>query len=287
MTNYPYPNMNQPGGQQPWGAQPQGGNPQQQPQQGGYSQQPQQSYPPQQGGYSQQSHPQQPQQGYAQQSQAYGQPEYQQPGYQQPYGQPGYVQPPQPPGGGAGRTVLLVVIGVLVVALGLGAWWLIAGNSKPADPSTPSPTATSASPDPTHSSPSPTPTRSSKTPTPTPSPTPTAPAKMPEEFDGFIFLETKENSNIYEAKDGSRIVTQFLKPQRRFELISSDITGQVAVGDFTCGTMTIDDEDTKKKGKLTMCIARKYDGVLVLGSSTDRTPQQLGASGAKFLEVWK
>ena len=51
--------------------------------------------------------------------------------------------------------------------------------------------------------------------------------------------------------------------------------------------MTIDDEDTKKKGKLTMCIARKYDGVLVLGSSTDRTPQQLGASGAKFLEVWK
>ena len=110
---------------------------------------------------------------------------------------------------------------------------------------------------------------------------------MPEEFDGFIFLETKENSNIYEAKDGSRIVTQFLKPQRRFELISSDITGQVAVGDFTCGTMTIDDEDIKKKGKLTMCIARKYDGVLVLGSSTDRTPQQLGASGAKFLEVWK
>ena len=295
MTNYPSSNTNQSGGQPSWGAQPQRGHPQQQPQQGYPQQQPQQGgysqQQPQQGGYSQQNYPQQPQQGYAQQSQAYGQPEYQQPytqpGYQQPYGQPGYVQPPQPPGGGAGRTVLLVVIGVLVVALGLGAWWLIAGNSKPADPSTPSPTATSASPDPTRSSPSPTPTRSSKTPTPTPSPTPTAPAKMPEEFDGFIFLETKENSNIYEAKDGSRIVTQFLKPQRRFELISSDITGQVAVGDFTCGTMTIDDEDTKKKGKLTMCIARKYDGVLVLGSSTDRTPQQLGASGAKFLEVWK
>lgn len=287
MTNYPYPNMNQPGGQQPWGAQPQGGNPQQQPQQGRYSQQPQQSYPPQQGGYSQQSHPQhaytqQAQQGYTQQAQAYGQP-----GYQQPYGQAGYVQPPQPPGsGGATRTVLLVVVGVLVVALGLGIWWFVTKGSTPADPATPSPTATS--PSPTHSSPSPSPTHSSKTPTPTPSPTPTAPAKMPEEFDGFVFLETQDNdNNIYEAPDGSRIVAKFLKPQRRFELLSKDITGQVAVGDFTCGSIHIDNEETKEKGDLTICIARKYDGVLMLATSTHRTPQQLGASGAKFLEVWK
>ena len=288
MSNYPSSNMNQPGGQQPWGAQPQGGNPQQQPQQGGYSQQPQQggysqqpqqggysrqpqqSYPPQQGGYPQQS---QPQQGYAQQAQAYGQP-----GYQQPYGQAGYGQPPQPPGsGGATRTILLVVIGVLVVALGLGVWWFTTKDSTPADPATPSPTATS--PEPTHSS---------KTPTPTPSPTPTAPAKMPEEFDGFVFLETQENdNNIYEAPDGSRIVAKFLKPQRRFELLSKDITGQVAVGDFTCGSIHIDNEETNEKGDLTICIARKYDGVLVLATSTDRTPEQLGTSGAKFLEVWK
>ena len=290
MSNYPSSNMNQPGGQQPWGAQPQGGNPQQQPQQGGYSQQPQQggysqqpqqSYPPQQGGYPQQS---QPQQGYAQQAQAYGQP-----GYQQPYGQAGYGQPPQPPGsGGATRTILLVVIGVLVVALGLGVWWFTTKDSTPADPATPSPTATS--PEPTHSSktPTPSPTRSSKTPTPTPSPTPTAPAKMPEEFDGFVFLETQENdNNIYEAPDGSRIVAKFLKPQRRFELLSKDITGQVAVGDFTCGSIHIDNEETNEKGDLTICIARKYDGVLVLATSTDRTPEQLGTSGAKFLEVWK
>ena len=234
MSNYPSSNMNQPGGQQPWGAQPQGGNPQQggysqQPQQGGYSQQPQQSYPPQQGGYSQQSYPQQPQQGYAQQAQAYGQP-----GYQQPYGQAGYAQPPQPPGsGGATRTVLLVIVGVLVVALGLGVWWFVTKGSTPADPATPSPTATS--PSPTRSSPSPTPTRS----------------------------------------------------QRRFELLSKDITGQVAVGDFTCGSIHIDNEETKEKGDLTICIARKYDGVLMLATSTHRTPQQLGASGAKFLEVWK
>ena len=282
MSNYPSSNMNQPGGQQPWGAQPQGGNPQQQPQQGGYSQQPQQggysqqpqqSYPPQQGGYPQQSQPQQPQQGYAQQAQAYGQP-----GYQQPYGQAGYGQPPQPPGsGGTTRTILLVVIGVLVVALGLGVWWFTTKDSTPADPATPSPTATS--PEPTHSS---------KTPTPTPSPTPTAPAKMPEEFDGFVFLETQENdNNIYEAPDGSRIVAKFLKPQRRFELLSKDITGQVAVGDFTCGSIHIDNEETNEKGDLTICIARKYDGVLVLATSTDRTPEQLGTSGAKFLEVWK
>lgn len=287
MSNYPSSNMNQPGGQQPWGAQPQGGNPQQggysqQPQQGGYSQQPQQSYPPQQGGYSQQSYPQQPQQGYAQQAQAYGQP-----GYQQPYGQAGYAQPPQPPGsGGATRTVLLVIVGVLVVALGLGVWWFVTKGSTPADPATPSPTATS--PSPTRSSPSPTPTRSSKAPSPTPSPTPTAPAKMPEEFDGFVFIETQDNdNNIYESKDGSRIVAKFLKPQRRFELLSKDITGQVAVGDFTCGSIHIDNEETKEKGDLTICIARKYDGVLMLATSTDRTPQQLGASGAKFLEVWK
>ena len=290
MSNYPSSNMNQPGGQLPWGAQPQGGNPQQQPQQGGYSQQPQQggysqqpqqSYPPQQGGYPQQS---QPQQGYAQQAQAYGQP-----GYQQPYGQAGYGQPPQPPGsGGATRTILLVVIGVLVVALGLGVWWFTTKDSTPADPATPSPTATS--PEPTHSSktPTPSPTRSSKTPTPTPSPTPTAPAKMPEEFDGFVFLETQENdNNIYEAPDGSRIVAKFLKPQRRFELLSKDITGQVAVGDFTCGSIHIDNEETNEKGDLTICIARKYDGVLVLATSTNRTPEQLGTSGAKFLEVWK
>ena len=285
MSNYPSSNMNQPGGQQPWGAQPQGGNPQQggysqQPQQGGYSQQPQQSYPPQQGGYSQQSYPQQPQQGYAQQAQAYGQP-----GYQQPYGQAGYAQPPQPPGsGGATRTVLLVIVGVLVVALGLGVWWFVTKGSTPADPATPSPTATS--PSPTRSSPSPTPTRSSKAPSPTPSPT--APAKMPEEFDGFVFIETQDNdNNIYESKDGSRIVAKFLKPQRRFELLSKDITGQVAVGDFTCGSIHIDNEETKEKGDLTICIARKYDGVLMLATSTHRTPQQLGASGAKFLEVWK
>ena len=270
MSNYPSSNMNQPGGQQPWGAQPQGGNPQQggysqQPQQGGYSQQPQQSYPPQQGGYSQQSYPQQPQQGYAQQAQAYGQP-----GYQQPYGQAGYAQPPQPPGsGGATRTVLLVIVGVLVVALGLGVWWFVTKGSTPADPATPSPTATS-----------PSPTRSC--------PTPTAPAKMPEEFDGFVFIETQDNdNNIYESKDGSRIVAKFLKPQRRFELLSKDITGQVAVGDFTCGSIHIDNEETKEKGDLTICIARKYDGVLMLATSTHRTPQQLGASGAKFLEVWK
>ena len=290
MTDYPSSNMNQPGGQPSWGAQPQRGYPRQQPQQGYPQQQPQQGYP-QQGGYSQQNYPQQPQQGYAQQAEAYGQPGYQQPyaqaGYQQPYGQAGYVQPPQPPGGGAGRTVLLVVIGVLVVALALGVWWFIANNSKSADPSTPSPTPTSPSPTPTHSSSSPTPTHSSKTPTPTPSPTLTAPAKMPDEFDGFIFLETKENNNIYESRDGSRIVTKFLKPQRRFELISADLTGQVAVGDFTCGTMKIDNEETKEKGDVTICIARKYDGVLMLASPTDRTPQQLGASGAKFLEVWK
>ena len=156
------------------------------------------------------------------------------------------------------------------------------------DPATPSPTATS--PEPTHSSktPTPSPTRSSKTPTPTPSPTPTAPAKMPEEFDGFVFLETQENdNNIYEAPDGSRIVAKFLKPQRRFELLSKDITGQVAVGDFTCGSIHIDNEETNEKGDLTICIARKYDGVLVLATSTDRTPEQLGTSGAKFLEVWK
>ena len=286
MTNYPYPNMNQPGAQPPWGGQPQQGYPQQgQPQQGGYTQQPQQSYSPQQGGHSQQSYPQQPQ--------TYGQP-----GYQQPYGQAGYAQPPQPPGsGGATRTILLVVVGVLVVALGLGIWWFVTKNSTPADPATPSPTATSPSPTqsspsptPTRSSktPTPTPTRSSKTPTPTPSPTPTAPAKMPEEFDGFVFLETQDHdNNIYEAPDGSRIVAKFLKPQRRFELLSKDITGQVAVGDFTCGSIHIDNEETKEKGDLTICIARKYDGVLMLATSTDRTPQQLGASGAKFLEVWK
>ena len=45
MTNYPYPNMNQPGAQPPWGGQPQQNYPQQgYPQQGqpqqGYSQQP-------------------------------------------------------------------------------------------------------------------------------------------------------------------------------------------------------------------------------------------------------
>ena len=111
---------------------------------------------------------------------------------------------------------------------------------------------------------------------------------MPEEFDGFVFIETQDNdNNIYESKDGSRIVAKFLKPQRRFELLSKDITGQVAVGDFTGGSIHIDNEETKEKGDLTICIARKYDGVLMLATSTHRTPQQLGASGAKFLEVWK
>ena len=144
MNDHPLANnMNQPGMQSPWGAKPnQGPQPQQ-----GYPQQPSQPYPQQPQG------PGQTPQSSLQQPQGYGQPGHQQPyaqpGYGQPYA-PGYGQPPQPPGGGRGgtnRILLSVIIGILVIALGLGAWWVIANNTTPADPSTPTPTTT---PPPTH-----------------------------------------------------------------------------------------------------------------------------------------
>lgn len=291
MNNYPSPNMNQPGGQpSPWGGQtPQGLQPQR-----AYPQQPQQGYPQQsQPGYSQPSYPQQSQPGYSQQpSQPY--PYAQQPqGYQQPYGQPGYQQPygqqpPQPPRGETGRTVLLIVVGVLVVALGLGAWWLITKNTTPVDPTSPTPTAASSNPEPTRStkepSPMPTKTRSTQSSTPT---TSTPAPELPKQFGDFTFTKNGEKTSIYDSTDGSRIVVQFTASEKRFESMRQDINSQIPVGEFTCGSMDVEDEETNKTVELTMCIVKKYDGVLILGSSNDMKPQELGENGGKFLEAWK
>ncbi|GHG93077.1 hypothetical protein [Streptomyces lanatus] len=124
---------NQPG---PYGGQPQqpgpyGGQPQQP---GPYGQQPQ---APQPGyGYPQQP-PAQPQPGYGYPQQApqgvppqqpYGQ---QQPGYgqQPPYGQAPYGAPQPPaPGGGGKKTGLIIGAVAVVVAIGVGAYFVIGGG---------------------------------------------------------------------------------------------------------------------------------------------------------------
>ncbi|MER5938805.1 hypothetical protein ABT121_15950 [Streptomyces sp. NPDC001928] len=123
---------NQPG---PYGGQPQqpgpyGGQPQQP---GPYGQQPQ---APQPGyGYPQQAPPAQPGYGYPQQppqgappQQPYGQ---QQPGYpqQQPYGQAPYGMPQPPAAGGGGKKTGLIIGAVaVVVAIGVGAYFVLGGS---------------------------------------------------------------------------------------------------------------------------------------------------------------
>ena len=280
MTNYPSSNTNQSGGQPSWGAQPQRGHPQQQPQQGYPQQQPQQGgysqQQPQQGGYSQQNYPQQPQQGYAQQSQAYGQPEYQQPytqpGYQQPYGQPGYVQPPQPPGGGESRMVLVVLICVLVVALGLGAWWLITSNSKSTASPTPTPTATSS-----------TPTATSSTPKTT---EPATAPEFPKKFGDFNYSKTSKEVSFYDSPDSTQIMVYTDSPGK-FENVRSKMKDQTEVGDFTCGPQEISLKNNKKTTVMTCITDKKYDRLLVMGTTKALSPQQLGDNGREFLEAWK
>ena len=295
MNDHPSANnMNQPGGQSPWEAKPnQGPQPQQ-----GYPQQPSQPYPQQPQGYGQppQPSPQQPQgpgqppQPSPQQPQGYGQPGHQQPytqpGYQQPYA-PGYGQPPQPPGG-TNRILLIVIIGILVIALGLGAWWVIANNTKPADPSTPTPTTTSPSPTDTQpskttTSPSPTPRRSSSTPTPSPT---TAP-ELPKQFGDYNFVKNIDRSNVYENSSGDRIVAQFLALEILFDVERKKMEDLTEVGQLTCGRSFYEDKETKKKKYFMMCITKKYGGVLELGSNESASAQELGAEGQKFLEAWK
>lgn len=282
MNGYPSANnMNQPGGQSPWGAQPnQGPQPQQ-----GYPQQPSQPYPQQSQGYGQQ-----PPQSYPQQPQGYGQPSFQQPYPQQPY-TPGYGQPPQPPGGGGGgtkHTLLIVLIGVLVVALGLGAWWIITKNTTPANPGTPTPTTTSPSPtatQPTRTTTSPSPTHRKTSATPTPSST-SAP-EMPKQFGDYSFVKTIDKSSVYENPSGGRIVAQFMPLELLFEVERDKLENPTKVGQFTCGRSFYEDEETNKKNYFTMCLVKKHGGVLELGSREDTSAQELGAEGEKFLEAWK
>lgn len=120
---------NQPG---PYGGQPQQPGPYGQPQQPGPYGQPPQA--PQPGyGYPQQAPPAQPQPGYGypqqppgvppQQPNPYGQqPQY---GQQQPYGMP---QPPAPGGGGKKAGLIIGAVAV-VVAIGVGAYFVLGGSS--------------------------------------------------------------------------------------------------------------------------------------------------------------
>ena len=285
MNDHPSANnMNQPGMQSPWGAKPnQGPQPQQ-----GYPQQPSQPYSQQPQG------PGQPPQSSPQQPQGYGQPGHQQPyaqpGYQQPYA-PSYGQPPQPPGGGRGgtnRILLSVIIGILVLALGLGAWWVIANNTKPADPSTPTPTTTSPSPTATQpskttASPSPTPRSSSSTPTSSPT---TAP-ELPKQFGDYSFVKNIDRSNVYENSSGDRILAQFLALEIFFDVERKKMEDPTEVGQLTCGRSFYEDKDTKEKKHFMMCITKKYGGVLELGSTESASAQELGTEGQKFLEAWK
>ena len=244
MTNDPYSNMNQPGAQPPWGGQPQ----QNYPHQG----QPQQNYP----------HQGQPKQGYFQQPQGYLHPQQQ--NYSQPYGAPGYMQPPRPPGGGAGRTVLLVLIGVLVVALGLGIWWFITNNSKSTAPSTPTPTAAS----------------------PTPTATETGVPELPKKFGDFNYSETIQKTSFYHSSDGTQIMAYTDSPSN-FEDVRNKLTDPTEKGDFTCGPQEISLKNNKKVTMMMCITTKKHDRLLILGTVHTMPPQQLAKNGKEFLEAWK
>ena len=180
-----------------------------------------------------------------------------------------------------------MIIGILVIALGLGAWWVIANNTKPADPSTPTPTTspspTTTQPSRTTTSPSPTPRKSSSTPTPSPT---TAP-ELPKQFGNYSFVKSADRSSIYENPSGNRIVAQFLALEILFEVEREKMENPTEVGQLTCGRSSYEDKETKKKSYFTMCIIKKYGGVLELGSNENTSAQELGAEGQKFLEAWK
>ena len=181
-----------------------------------------------------------------------------------------------------------MIIGILVIALGLGAWWVIANNTKPADPSTPTPTTTSPSPTATQpskttTSPSPTPRRSTSTPTPSPT---TAP-ELPKQFGDYNFVKNIDRSNVYENSSGDRIVAQFLALEILFDVERKKMEDPTEVGQLTCGRSFYEDKETKKKKYFMMCITKKYGGVLELGSNESASAQELGAEGQKFLEAWK
>ena len=283
MSNHPSYNMNQPGGQPAWGtSQGQGPYPAH-----GYPQQPQQGYPQQPG------HAQQPQQGYPQQPGYTQQPQqgYPQMGYQQPYGTSGYGQPgygtqppPQPPGGGAGRTVLMVVVAVLVVALGLGIWWIVTKpNSNIATPSTSAASPSSDSPTPTRTKSTDTPTRKTSEPTtrPTKSSSQEAPT-MPQNVGEYEARGTPNSSQTTYTSSNSGFMATHV-PESRYEPTLAKIKNPTAVGRFQCGDYTDDDGDTG-----ILCITKAYGGSLGIGSAdTKVTPTNLGEVGEQFLDAWK
>ena len=237
-------------------------------QQPGYGQQPQPSYG------------QQPQPSYGQQPQ----PSY---GQQPPYGFAGYGTPPQPPRKNHSG-LLVALVGILVIALGIGVWWFLGRNDQQTTtPSTSATTQTPQSPTPTRTT-EPTPTRTTE-PTPSKTPSTTTPTRrntrntedqapnFPKSFGNFETMQQFSKRNIaYWTQDRSDSLSvsadSYVTPEEEIQELSNTQT----FGDLTCGNYYLGPR----------CVGSKHDMTVTTTMITAPLPE-VAENTKAFLEAWK
>ena len=223
---------------------------------------------------------QQPQPGYGQQPQ----PSY---GQQPPYGFAGYGTPPQPPRKNHSG-LLVALVGILVIALGIGVWWFLGRNDQQTTtPSTSATTQTPQSPTPTRTT-EPTPTRTTE-PTPSKTPSTTTPTRrnprnaedqapnFPKSFGNFETMQQLWKWHIaYWTQDRSDSLSvsadSYVTPEEEIQELSNTQT----FGDLTCGNYYLGPR----------CVGSKHDMTVVTTMRTAPLPE-VAENTKAFLEAWK
>ena len=210
--------------------------------------------------------------GYGQQPQ----PSY---GQQPPYGFAGYGTPPQPPRKNHSG-LLVALVGILVIALGIGVWWFLGRNDQ--QTTTPSTSATTQTPQ------SPTPTRTTE-PTPSKTPSTTTPTRrntrntedqapnFPKSFGNFETMQQFSKRNIaYWTQDRSDSLSvsadSYVTPEEEIQELSNTQT----FGDLTCGNYYLGPR----------CVGSKHDMTVTTTMITAPLPE-VAENTKAFLEAWK
>ena len=218
--------------------------------------------------------------GYGQQPQ----PSY---GQQPPYGFAGYGTPPQPPRKNHSG-LLVALVGILVIALGIGVWWFLGRNDQQTTtPSTSATTQTPQSPTPTRTT-EPTPTRTTE-PTPSKTPSTTTPTRrntrntedqapnFPKSFGNFETMQQFSKRNIaYWTQDRSDSLSvsadSYVTPEEEIQELSNTQT----FGDLTCGNYYLGPR----------CVGSKHDMTVTTTMITAPLPE-VAENTKAFLEAWK
>ena len=210
--------------------------------------------------------------GYGQQPQ----PSY---GQQPPYSFADYGTPPQPPRKNHSG-LLVALVGILVIALGIGVWWFLGRNDQ--QTTTPSTSATTQTPQ------SPTPTRTTE-PTPSKTPSTTTPTRrntrntedqapnFPKSFGNFETMQQFSKRNIaYWTQDRSDSLSvsadSYVTPEEEIQELSNTQT----FGDLTCGNYYLGPR----------CVGSKHDMTVTTTMITAPLPE-VAENTKAFLEAWK